>query len=81
MQFLQHGVPVPYPFKGTVSGDFLHHIFFHESSFPTPLKMDLKKKIYLYVNSFTQRCPNMRIFEKISISPKGILRGLGETDS
>jgi hypothetical protein len=67
------------------------------------LKVNLKAKIYIYVKSTTQKCPNKiikifllegffhlpnlelqispRIFEKIRICPKGIIRGLGETDS
>jgi hypothetical protein len=75
------------------------------------LKVNLKAKIYIYIYSTTQRCPNNiikilllevffhlppvsltpvanlelrispRIFEKIRNDPKGIIRGLGETDS
>jgi hypothetical protein len=75
------------------------------------LKVNLKAKIYIYVNFTTQRCPNKiikifllegffhlppvsltpvanlelqisrRIFEKIRNGPKGIIRGLRETDS
>jgi hypothetical protein len=75
------------------------------------LKVNLKTKIYICINSSTQRCPNKiikifliedffhlplvsltpvvhfelrispRSFKKIWNGPKGILRGLGETDS
>jgi hypothetical protein len=54
------------------------------------LKVNLKAKIYIYVNSSTQRCPNkiinffliedFSICHKIRNGPNGILRGLGETD-
>jgi hypothetical protein len=58
------------------------------------LKENFKAKIYIYVNSTTQRCPNKiikiflielrispRIFEKNQNGPNCIIRGLGETDS
>jgi hypothetical protein len=50
------------------------------------LKVILKAKVYIYVNSTTQRCPNKprispRIFKKIWNSRNCILSCLGETDS
>jgi hypothetical protein len=56
-------------------------------------KVNLKAKIYIYVNSTTQRCPNkiIKIFLlegffhvanlelRIRNGPNGIIRGLGET--
>jgi hypothetical protein len=46
------------------------------------LKVNLKAKIYIYVNNTNLELRiSPRIFEKIRNSPNVIIRGLGETDS